>query len=205
MTRKRYLLAATSAIALTVILAACSTDPASDSMGGMDHGASRSATADASITNKGPHNAADVTFASSMIPHHQQAVVMADMILAKDSIDAEILDLATRIRNAQAPEITTMTSWLSIWGETVHGEGMEGMSDDGMMSHQEMSALDDATGDEAARLFLEGMTIHHDGAVAMATTETRDGQNPDAIALAARIIESQTAEITEMKALLSSL
>ncbi|WP_233255561.1 DUF305 domain-containing protein [Naasia lichenicola] len=196
------------ALALTATLAACSTNSPSGSMTGMDHGTSGTATTDTSITNTGPHNDADVTFAMDMIPHHQQAVEMADMILAKDGIDADVIDLATRIKAAQDPEIITMTSWLSIWGEMMNSSDMSDMrtmGENGMMSSDDMNALDKATGDEATRLFLEGMTTHHKGAITMAQTEISDGENPDAIELAKTIVEDQTAEIDEMSSLLRSL
>ena len=35
---------------------------------------------------------ADVMFAMMMIPHHEQAVAMSDVLLGKDSIDTRILD-----------------------------------------------------------------------------------------------------------------
>lgn len=202
MLKSRYTLAVASAVALSLALAACSTDPTSGSMTGMDHGSSGSteATSGADI---GPHNDADLAFAMSMIPHHQQAVEMADMILAKDGIDADVVSLAERIKAAQDPEISTMTSWLKAWGASMGGSDMAGMS--GMMSDEDMAALEQATGNAASRLFLEQMTQHHQGAIAMARREISDGQNPDALALANSIIESQTAELAEMQNLLSSL
>ncbi len=66
------------------------------------------------------HNAADVTFAQSMVPHHEQAVEMADLAIAKAS-DPKVKDLATRIKQAQGPEITTMKGWLADWGESAAG------------------------------------------------------------------------------------
>ena len=70
---------------------------------------------------------------------------------------------------------------------------MGGMS--GMMSQEDMTALEEAQGTEAARLYLEQMTAHHEGAVDMARDEVADGQNPHAIALAEQITNDQEAEI----------
>ena len=66
-------------------------------------------------------------------------------------------------------------------------------------------ALEDAQGTEAARLYLEQMTAHHEGAVDMARDEVTDGQNPQAIALAEQVIEDQEAETAEMEQMLNEL
>ena len=161
----------------------------------------------------GPQNDADVQFAQGMIPHHQQAVEMSDLTLAKADADARVLTLAQQIKAAQGPEITQMMGWLEGWGFTkMPGDddedhsghaGMEGM--DGMMTEKDMQELEEATGADASRLFLEGMVKHHEGAVEMAETEISDGENPDAIELAETIITTQQQEITVMKDLLTQL
>jgi uncharacterized protein (DUF305 family) len=74
-----------------------------------------------------------------------------------------------------------------------------------MMSESDMTALDDADGIEASRLFLEQMTEHHNGAVDMAQYKIDGGKNPDAVDMANNIVKSQTAQIEQMEALLSSL
>ena len=117
-----------------------------------------------------------------------------------------------QIKQAQAPEIDTMTSWLKIWDEPIEPHGgmeghdissMDGM--DGMMSEDQMAELEAAEGEEAARVFLASMTEHHNGAVAMAQEEIDNGKNAEAVALAATIVETQQAEIQEMEELLAVL
>ncbi|MEN4473886.1 DUF305 domain-containing protein [Mycolicibacterium cosmeticum] len=63
------------------------------------------------------HNQADVMFAQHMITHHQQAIEMSDIVLAKQGIDARVVDLANKIKAAQGPEIQQMQAWLSQWGQ----------------------------------------------------------------------------------------
>ena len=169
--------------------------------------ASDSASPSASQTTAA-FNSADVTFAQMMIPHHEQAVQMSDDLLAKDGIDQNVLDLATEIKAAQEPEITQLKDWLTAWGEDdTSMPGMSGMGggSDGMMSDDDMMALQDTSGVEASTLFLGQMTVHHEGAVAMAQLEIDDGENADAQAMAADIVKTQTAEIDEMAELLASL
>lgn len=191
-TRKLVLVSAAAAVALT--LSGCA-----GAMSGMDMSAS-----DAPATNPeaaAAFNSADVMFAQMMIPHHQQAVEMSEMLLAEDGIDERVRDLATQIKDAQQPEIDQMREMLSEWGE--EDSAMGGMGDGGVLSDDDMTALEDATGDDAARLFLEGMTIHHEGAIEMAEAEVADGENAEAQELAETIIAAQTDEIAVMQKLLA--
>ncbi|SDH21864.1 DUF305 domain-containing protein [Microbacterium pygmaeum] len=198
--------AATAALALAtaLTLAGCAGNTAdSGSMPGMDHGSSSSASPSVVMAE---FNDADVMFAQMMIPHHQQAVEMADMILAKDGIDAGVITLAEQIKAAQQPEIEQLQGWLDEWGADSDMGGMGGMDHgDGMMSDEDMKTLDAATGTEASRLFLEEMTMHHEGAITMAQNEVDNGQNTDAIGMAQTIIDTQTAEIATMQELLGQL
>ena len=83
---------------------------------------------------------------------------------------------------------------------------MPGMSSGrGMMSEQDMAALQNAQGAEASRLFLTLMIEHHKGAITMAQQEIDGGQFPAAIALARSIESSQQQEITDMQGMLDAL
>ncbi|MGI6786124.1 MAG: DUF305 domain-containing protein [Gleimia sp.] len=150
-------------------------------------------------------------FAQMMIPHHQQAVEMSEMLLAKEGIPAQVMEFAQGVIDAQGPEIDRMNAMLEAWGQQpitdsggmgTMGE-MSGMS--GMMSQEDMTALEEAQGTEAARLYLAQMTAHHEGAVDMARDEVTDGQNPHAITLAEQIINDQEAEIAQMQQMLTDL
>ena len=171
-------------------------------MGGMNHPSSPAPSS--AVENTGPFNDSDVAFAMGMVPHHKQAVDMVNMILAKDGIDPKVVSLAQRITAAQGPEIVEMTAWLNIWGSPMGSmSGMDGMHS-GMMSDADMAALEAATGTQASQLFLQQMTMHHQGAITMAKTEISGGKNPGAIALANGIIKSQSAEIIEMADILGT-
>ena len=208
MSKIRYTTAATAAIATALVLAGCSlTTGSMDGMEGMDHGGDSSSSSSSGESNTGAHNDADVAFAMGMVPHHQQAVEMADMILGKDGIDPQVIALAEKIKATQGPEITLMKGWLETWGSPYESMGdMPGMDmGAGMMSEEDMARLDSATGVEASRLFLEQMIEHHNGAIEMANVQAVGGKNPDAKELAKNIIKSQTAEIDEMQTILASL
>ena len=197
---KRAILIGAGATAALVISAGC---------GGNDSGAEQSghcsSTSAAAESSGQDHNDADVMFAQHMIPHHQQAIEMSDIVLAKQGIDPRVTDLATKIKAAQGPEIKQMQDWLGQWGNPpmpsmAPGEGhgghdMEGMSGGamGMMSDEQMTALNSAEGVEASRLFLTGMIPHHEGAIDMAQTEIEDGQFSPAVETGARDREDPAA------------
>ncbi|MFM8852310.1 MAG: DUF305 domain-containing protein, partial [Acidimicrobiaceae bacterium] len=60
-------------------------------------------------------NQADQKFVQEMIPHHEQAVVMSEMV-SNVEVSGETAALATEIISAQASEIELMKSFLSEWG-----------------------------------------------------------------------------------------
>ncbi len=167
------------------------------------------------------HNDADVAFATDMIPHHAQALVMVDLSRGRP-LDPDAEALMEQIQAAQTPEIQTMAEWLTSWGEDipattrdhVHGgdhgsEGAEGAdsvpADDlpGMMSADEMEALEAASDADFQQQLLEMMVAHHEGAVEMAQTELEQGRYQPALDLAQAIIDGQSAEIETMQALLT--
>lgn len=192
------------AIAASLVLAACgSSQPAASSAPAGGSTASAAAAA-------GEHNDADIAFATGMIPHHRQAVQMADLAATRAS-SAEVKDLATRIKAAQTPEIATMSGWLTGWGAPVPKDtGMEGMDHPmgdgaGMMSGEDMTTLEQASGAGFDTAFLTGMTAHHRGAVAMAKVELAKGSNSEAKALAQEIVTSQSKELDEMATLIATL
>ena len=74
-----------------------------------------------------------------------------------------------------------------------------------MMSEDDMEALEAADGAEASRLFLEQMIVHHEGAIMMAEAQLSMGRADAVGELAQRMLDDQTAEIAEMRQLLTEL
>lgn len=151
-------------------------------------------------TDSAGFSPADIMFAQMMIPHHQQAVDMSELAIEKTT-DPEVRALAEQIRDAQAPEIKLMEGWLDEAGVRMSMGPDTGMRMGGMLSEAEMTALEDTTGADFDRLYLEGMIEHHEGAIQMAQM-ILDSENPEVKALGEAIIESQTAEIDRMKQML---
>ncbi|WP_434594111.1 DUF305 domain-containing protein [Streptomyces sp. A5-4] len=194
-----------------LLLSACGSD---DDMNGMDQG-SKSASPTASQeagANPAPgaFNDADVIFAQGMIPHHQQAVEMAQLADGRAS-DAEVKTLAGAIEKAQDPEIKTMQSWLKAWDKPgAADESMPGMDHgsggmDGMMSEKDMKDLTASKGTDFDKKFAQMMIEHHTGAITMAEGEQKNGSNATAKKLAGEIVKTQTAEVGQLNKILDRL
>ena len=153
-------------------------------------------------TPSGDHNAADVTFATEMVQHHAQALVMVDLTVGRE-LDPDFQRLTESIRDAQAPEIEVMADWLVGWGEEVPATDRDHVNaEHGHEADGDLQALEAAEGDEFRALWLEQMIEHHEGAIEMAETEVAEGQDQAAIDLAETIISTQGAEIEQMEDLL---
>jgi uncharacterized protein (DUF305 family) len=206
-TMRKFLVGASAAAALALI-AGCGSSGNDTGMAGhgtMNSGTPTSTSAPAAATG---NNADDISFAQQMIPHHAQAVEMAKLVPSR-STDQKVLDLATRIQQAQAPEIQQLTAMLTKWGSApTSTPSMPGMdhgsmgSGGGMMTAEEMKQLEAAKGAEFDRMWIQMMIKHHEGAIDMARTELSKGSSSEAKALAQKVIDAQQAEITEMQALL---
>jgi uncharacterized protein (DUF305 family) len=155
----------------------------------------------------GDASAADAMFAQMMIPHHEQAVVMADLAPTRAQ-DPQILELATQIKGAQQPEIDQMAAWLEEWGvprlagdEAMAAHGSHGMS--GMLTDEQLAELEASSGTDFDQLFAQLMIEHHEGAIEMANSVV-DSSDPRVAQLAKQIISTQEAEIEQLRPLAGS-
>jgi uncharacterized protein (DUF305 family) len=167
---------------------------------------------------RGPYNKADVEFMQGMIPHHAQAVVMAKMAKTHGARE-DVRILCERILVAQSDEITLMRNWLRDRGEMVppadathHKHTMNGVTHDmlmpGMLTPEEMAALDKARGPAWDRLFLIGMIKHHEGALKMVDDlfESYGAlQDDDMFKFASDVYADQTTEIDFMQKMLDGM
>jgi uncharacterized protein (DUF305 family) len=161
---------------------------------------SSSMSMDHSGQSSSEYSADEVMFAQMMILHHEQAVLMSELAL-KNSTDPKIISLANQIAGAQGPEIKEMEKWIGGVMGTDHGG--HNMDMNGMLTDTQVAELAQATGPDFDRLFLSGMIAHHEGALEMAAM-IADSTKADVKLLYENIMTSQSAEITEMKALLAS-
>lgn len=212
--------------AAVLALSACGADSSSPTTASQSPSATATATAPTSaLGSTESASVADIAFAQMMIPHHQQAIDMAQMALDPASgASPSVQQMARQIEAAQAPEIALMEQWLVEWGVPYDADDADGwpgfraedhMDDDGMgnmmsnmmgmLSDEQMEELAAAKGTEFDRLWLEGMIEHHEGAVYMTEMMISESDNEEVQQFGEQIITSQLAEIAEMERMLEQV
>jgi uncharacterized protein (DUF305 family) len=199
------IVAVLAALTMALFVSACNNpqdaQPASD--GHTDH--SHEEAAPVIGGEPAGFNADDVSFATDMVPHHEQALELSALVPER-STNPEVIQLAQTIAAAQEPEIATLKAFLVQWNEnpddqTGHeGHDMGAMA--GMVDTATMARLESLRGAEFDTLWLQSMLAHHEGAVAMAKAELANGENVDAKQLAQHVIDAQQAEIDQIKTML---
>jgi uncharacterized protein (DUF305 family) len=154
----------------------------------------------------------DVRFVQDMIPHHHQALQMAELAPDRTNTPA-ILEAASRINASQKDEIAFMQQWLRERGQDVPDPAAHhamhvshGMA--GMATPEQMAELAASKATAFDRLFLSLMIKHHEGAVKMVEELLeRDGTayDPVLFEFTSEITNGQGAEIERMHALLVGL
>lgn len=189
-------------VALTAgLMAGCGSSKSSSStMGNMPMGAGSTSAASSSAggsTSAG--NVTDRAFVNDMTPHHASAIAMATIALSRGQ-HPEIKQLATNIIKAQKSEIALMAGFQKTLtagdAKSSLGQSMKAMG-------MEMDTASLKTASPFDKAFIQMMSPHHTGAIAMAKIELAKGQDPKVKALATRIIAAQTKEIAEMKSWLA--
>jgi uncharacterized protein (DUF305 family) len=153
------------------------------------------------------YNAADLAFLQHMIVHHEQALTMCEWVPGRTKRE-EFVHFARYVERAQAAEIAEMKSLLAIAAERglaipeQHLHGDPPMA--GMLSTAQMQTIEAATGTEFERLWLQGMIVHHDGAVDMARAQQQQQldtrrQPYELATLVEDILIEQRAEIAKMR------
>ena len=159
-------------------------------------------------SNSAVSSTMDAHFIEQMIPHHEDAITMAEIALEKAKRQ-EIKTLAQNIVDSQSKEINQMKDWYKDWFGKEPSTGVEVMGQHGMMgttstmhmgmmgNETDMERFENAT--DFDRAFIEGMIPHHQMAVMMANM-LKDGSNRTEMKkLASDIITAQTKEINDMR------
>jgi len=145
-----------------------------------------------SASASGPYDSSSVHFAQMMITHHQQAVLISRWALKQGSNSA-LKKLASKIVGQQSSEIEQMKKWIP----SNQSMGME-MTMQGIVDPSDLAILKAARGKKFDGLYLVDMTLHHQGAIAMATPLMKS-TNPEVATLCKSIVSTQSAEIKEMR------
>jgi uncharacterized protein (DUF305 family) len=175
--------------------------------------AAREITADqATEIASSSYSPADTLFMQDMIPHHNQAVQMAELVADRTNLPA-LVDVAGRINASQVDEIEFMQGWLRGRGErvpdpTAHSAMRTTHKMAGMASPEQMAELAASEGTAFDKLFLSLMIKHHEGAVKMVEElmeQPGSAFDPQLFKFTSDVTNDQVAEIERMNALLVSL
>jgi uncharacterized protein (DUF305 family) len=141
---------------------------------------------------------ADVEFMQGMIAHHAQAVWMSRLAVGHGA-HPQVLKLAKMIDQSQIPEIVIMQNWLRRYDQFVPDtSSWHTVTMAGMLTDEQIKALDAAKGVDFDRKFLEYMIQHHSGAIKMVNdlfATPGAGQEVDISVFAPDVVTVQTAEI----------
>ncbi|NHC44922.1 DUF305 domain-containing protein [Motilibacter aurantiacus] len=216
--RASGLLALVAAVAAALIgTTALRGGPGRDVSAAQPVAASAGPAAAQPVVRPKPPNAADVVFAQMMVPHHQQAVRMSRLLLAKDGVHDRARAIAEYIARDQAREASDMRAWLTAWGKPLapgpgpaHGAHGSRWSRDlaampGMLTPAQLRRLDGAVGAPATELFLRQMIEHHLGALDMARQVVAEGDNVYTRKIAKHILAEQAGENAAMARLIDEL
>ncbi|MGW3325381.1 DUF305 domain-containing protein [Streptomyces virginiae] len=212
---RTYWIAGT-AVLLALLFAAAATVAAASGGGSADPGSSASAAAPRTPGLRSP----DAGFARDMAVHHQQAVEMS-FIVRDRTQDEAVRTLAYDIANTQANQRGMLLGWLDLWGlpkvvadeppmswmgasggHAGHDTAKPGALMPGMATKEELDRLGAASGRDAEVLFLQLMTDHHKGGVAMAEGCAQQCETPVERALAQGMVDAQRSELTLMEDML---
>ena len=194
-------------LAFSVLSLLAGASSSASAQAGMDHSMHRMGP-EIVIPNGVLYTKADVEFMQGMIAHHAQAIVMS-RLAEKNGANPQVLKLSRKIDQSQVPEIEIMQQWLRRHDQFAPDTASwHGMRMDGMLTDEEIAALDQAKGVMFDRLFLVGMIKHHEGALKMVDDLFKvkgAGQEVDANTFANDVVSAQTAEIGIMRGLLAKL
>ncbi|MDQ3379327.1 MAG: DUF305 domain-containing protein [Actinomycetota bacterium] len=144
----------------------------------------------------------DRAFIDAMVPHHREAIAMAEAASERLLSQPELVEIANDIISSQQLEIDQMLDWREEWfGSRTLGPvepEVLGVPEDALgMEHDTAEQVASAADVDAT--FAALMIPHHEGAIAMAESATRRGQHNELRDLAARIIDAQEREIEVME------
>ncbi|MEO7274393.1 MAG: DUF305 domain-containing protein [Vicinamibacterales bacterium] len=172
----------------------------------------------AAVQSQQPYSEADVQFMAGMIPHHAQAVLIAQWAPSHGA-RPDLKILCERIVVAQRDEIATMQGWLRDRGQKVPDATstkmrmtMNGMEHDmlmpGMLTDEQLAELDKARGATFDRLFLTAMIKHHQGAITMVEqlfAAFGAAQDDVVFRFASDVVADQSTEIERMEKMLAAV
>ncbi len=153
------------------------------------------------------YTSADVNFMQGMIIHHNQAIMMSNLVDGRTN-SPTIIDLAGRIKVSQDDEINFMENWLKERDEMTHSRHHTHHSMKGMATKEQLEELAASLGNSFDQLFLELMVAHHDGAIEMVSELSKfrgAAYDPVMNEFVSDLVNDQAVEIERMNILLTEI
>ena len=216
---KKSIFVTAGLVAASLALAGCAST-ANNGMAGMNHdmgsmsgmsgmgsdSAESSTPTSSATSNYGELGDGDIMFAQMMIPHESQAIDMSTMALS-NSTNTKLLAFAKKIKAEQESDVSTMTAWLESIGATSSGtqeaeHQMHGMEIAGTVTDAQLTAMSASMGTSFDKLYVKNMLAQLEGCVVMAKAVSATS-NVNVAKFAADVVKKRSAEITELKALLT--
>lgn len=139
----------------------------------------------------------DAMFIEQMVPHHEDAIAMAEVAL-ENFEHPEIRDLAEDIIEEQGSENEQMRRWYGEWFDgSVPEDGSSDMMDRMMGGDVDLDEF--AQAEPFDKAFIEQMIPHHRMGIMMARMVGSQTDEPEMRQLAEDIIDSQNEQIEQMQ------
>lgn len=164
--------------------------------------------------NSDEANAVDTEYATSLVNHHAQTLQLLDLTLGRDGLDPRVGTFADQARSELFAEVNATTKRLEGWGEKVPKTALEHTHDNthdntvthdtsiaGVLSNDEMHALEQAEGQAFEQAWLRELIAHEEGAVELATEAAEAGQNATAVTFAEedkKVHEGRVADLRRL-------
>jgi uncharacterized protein (DUF305 family) len=144
----------------------------------------------------------DLAFIDAMVPHHREAIEMAEAAKTRGLTQPDLTKIADDIIASQQREIDQMLDWREEWfGSRQLGPILPAV----LGVPEEELGMHHGSGDQIAgaidvdATFAQMMIPHHEGAIAMAEVAKERAQHDEIKDLADAIIGAQEREIATLK------
>lgn len=144
------------------------------------------------------HNRTDVTFGKRAVLLRQQALTLAGAANSA-GISTGLKSLATKVSTDGGPKVSTLSAWLSAWGEQTPTPS--GFPTEGVLSTSRLQQVTSAHGTAFDMQWLQYMKANLDAARQAANAEVAGGANQQAKQVARHWVTVLKAESSKLAAI----
>lgn len=151
---------------------------------------------------------ASIAYATDLTSHHAQTLQVLDLSIGRDAFDPGLGALADRIRRATFDEVDTSQRWLKRWDVAVPKTALQHTHDDavsydasvpGMLTAEQMHALETSDSADFQRAWLEQLAAHEEGAVELAEAAVEASESAEVTAFAEKDLADHRERLAELR------